>query len=219
VDELLSEKEQIEKIRQWWRENGWFLIGGAALSALAYYGWNQYGAYRDGQAELASGVYLQLQAAVEDDSANVETLLTQLRNDYGSSPYADQAALLMARYYLIRDSARAAAELRQVMESSDDAELAMVARLRLARVEAYRENYDTALAVLNVATPGQFAARIAEIKGDIHVALGQTDDARAAYIQALTGAGSDTLDRSYIQMKLNDLSTPRVSEVPTEGDA
>jgi predicted negative regulator of RcsB-dependent stress response len=95
----------------------------------------------------------------------------------------------------------------------------MVARLRLARVEAYRENYDTALAVLNVATPGQFAARIAEIKGDIHVALGQTDDARAAYIQALTGAGSDTLDRSYIQMKLNDLSTPRVSEVPTEGDA
>jgi predicted negative regulator of RcsB-dependent stress response len=219
VDELLSEKEQIEQIRQWWRENGWFLVGGAALAALAYYGWNRYGSYRDTQAEQASGIYLQLQAAVEDDSANVETLLTQLRSDFGSSPYADQAGLLMARHYLIRESARAATELRQVMESSDDTELAMVARLRLARVEAYRENYDTALAVLDVAEPGQFAARIAEIQGDIHVVMGETDAARAAYIQALTGVGSDTLDRTYIQMKLNDLSMSPVSEVPTEGDA
>jgi len=219
VDELLSEKEQIEQIKQWWRENGWFLIGGAAVSALAYFGWNQYSAYRENLSEQAGGIYLQLQVAVEDDADNVDALLAQLRDEYGSTPYADQGSLLAARHYLIRDSARSAAELRQVMQGSDDAELAMVARTRLARVEAYRENYDEALAVLDVDEPGQFAARIAEIRGDVHAAQGQVDAARTAYIEALTSAGSDALDRNYVQMKLNDLRAPQVSEARPEDGA
>ena len=35
MDEFLSEKEQIDQIRGWWRENGWYLIGGVALVLLA----------------------------------------------------------------------------------------------------------------------------------------------------------------------------------------
>ena len=31
MDELLSEKEQVEKLRQWWKENGPFVIGGLVL--------------------------------------------------------------------------------------------------------------------------------------------------------------------------------------------
>ena len=30
VDEYLSDNEQVERLRTWWRENGWFVIGGAA---------------------------------------------------------------------------------------------------------------------------------------------------------------------------------------------
>ena len=44
VDEFLSEKEQIDEIRSWWRENGWYLIGGAVLGIAALLGWNRYGA-------------------------------------------------------------------------------------------------------------------------------------------------------------------------------
>jgi hypothetical protein len=91
------------------------------------------------------------------------------------------------------------------MEQTDDAELAMVARLRLARVLAYREQYQEALALLNVPQPGQFAGRIAEIRGDIHVALGETDAARTAYLEAMVAPGAELLDRSFLQMKLADL--------------
>ena len=41
MDEFLSEKEQIEQIREWWRENGWYLIGGVAIGVLGLLGWNR----------------------------------------------------------------------------------------------------------------------------------------------------------------------------------
>lgn len=221
MDEYLSEKEQVEQIKQWWRDYGWYLVGGAAVSALGYLGWNQYNAYLDGIAEEAQALYTDFAAAIEEDRANADELLARLRSEFEGSPYADQASLLAARHHLIRDTARAAEELRRVVETSRDDDLAMVARLRLARVEAYRENYDTALAVLDVGEPGLFAARIAEIRGDVLAARGELDQAREAYVRALTSPGADVLDRNFVQMKLNALKpTPAPSpEAPESSTA
>jgi hypothetical protein len=107
------------------------------------------------------------------------------------------------------------------MEESSDPELAMVARLRLARVLAYREQYQEALALLDVPMPGQFAGRIAEIRGDIHVELGETDAARTAYLEALVTPGAELLDRNFLQMKLADLPgvVPQSSSPTTDAVA
>ena len=58
---------------------------------------------------------------------------------------------------------------------------------------------------MNVPEAGQFAGRIAEIRGDIHVALGETDAARTAYLEAMVAPGAELLDRGFLQMKLSDL--------------
>jgi predicted negative regulator of RcsB-dependent stress response len=215
VDEYLSEKEQVELIRRWWRENGWYLIGGAAVAAVGYFGYGQYQRYKTEQAEEASALYADLVAAIEDD-AEYAAIAERLENEYGSTPYADQARLSVAREVLISDPERAIAELREVMSQTRDAELAMIARLRLARVLAYRQDYDGALAALDVAAAGQFEARIAEIRGDVHAAEGRHEQARAAYTDALTAPGSEALDRALVQMKLADLPSP---ESPLEGGA
>ena len=69
--------------------------------------------------------------------------------------------------------------------------------------------------------PGQFAGRIAEIRGDIHVALGETDAARTAYLEAMVTPGAELLDRNFLQMKLADLpgAVPESSSATTDAAA
>jgi predicted negative regulator of RcsB-dependent stress response len=220
VDELLSEKEQVERLRQWWRDNGWFLIGGAALGGLALLGWNQYWAYQARTAEKAAAVYESLQQAIA--APNLEqasALLKQMRADYPNAAYTQQAGLAVARAELITDPQRAADDLRYTMEHSKDPELAMIARLRLARVLAYREQYGDALALLSVENPGKFAGRINEVKGDIFAAQGKFDEARAAYLAAMVASGAEVLDRSFLQMKLADLPGSPAATPPAQGSA
>jgi predicted negative regulator of RcsB-dependent stress response len=225
VDEYLTEKEQIEAIRKWWRENGWYLIGGALVAAIGYYGNGQYQEYQEVQAAEASAIYADLRRAVDDDRPGIDELLDRLVSDYSSSPYTDQARLLVARENLVRNPDRATAELRLVMESSKDLGLAMVARLRLARVLAYQESFDAALAVIAVEAPGEFAAQLKVIEGDIHEARGSYDDARRAYTDALTMRGSAGVDRDLLQMKLGDLpltsigrsGTTDIADSPADG--
>ena len=208
MDDYLSEKEQIEVIKRWWRENAWYLIGGIAIAVLGYVGYHQYQDYRDHRAEEAAGLYLQLAEALTDDRGRSDELLAKLRAEHPSSPYTHQAGLLVAKEYLISDTVRAESELRRVMDESLDLGLAFVARLRLARVLIYRQSYPEALQVLDVEEPGEFAARLNELKGDTYAAMGDVDAARSAYTQALTAEGGESVDRNLVQMKLNSLQAP-----------
>ena len=208
MDEFLSEKEQLEQIREWWRENGWYLIGGLALGVLILFGWNRFNSYEDAQGEAASELFVELRQAIEDDApGDARGLLAQLRENYPGSPYTDQAGLVVA---VIRMDAGqmsgASDELRYVMEETSDPELSLIARLRLARVLAQQEEYDEALATLDVESGG-FSGRYSEVLGDIHVELGDLVSARAAYTAALITEESNLVDRNLVQMKLEELSS------------
>ena len=208
MDEFLSEKEQIEIFRQWWRENGWYLVGGIGLGVLGLLGWNRYNAYVDTRAEEAAAIYVELRGAVgDDDMGGARNLLNELRDEFPSSAYADQGGLLVALVRLDAGQVDGAIDdLRFVMETTGDPELALIARLRLARVLAQDESYDEALSVLDVA-PGSFSARYNEVRGDIHAALGDADSARAAYNAALNDQETGFVDRNLVQMKLDALPT------------
>ena len=55
MDDYLSEKEQIERIRAWWKENGAWIIVGIGIGVLGLAGWNWWKAHKLEQAESALG--------------------------------------------------------------------------------------------------------------------------------------------------------------------
>jgi len=206
VDEYLSEKEQIDEIKKWFKENGPWLFGGVAIVLVGYFGFNQYRAWQDRSGEAAAAIYLEIrQLVADDDREGADGRLALLAAEHAGSPYLDQSRLLIAEANLIRDPARSITELQAVVADGSDEGLVDIARLRLARVLAWRERYDEALATLNVPEPGAFAARYSEVRGDIHSAMGNREAAVSAYTDALLGAANGTVNTDYIQLKLNDV--------------
>jgi predicted negative regulator of RcsB-dependent stress response len=221
VTEYLSEKEQWEQIRTWVRENGLWVVAGVALAAAGLQGWRWWQAHLDERGVKASAAYTRMIDALEKgDRTQAFVRLGELERDYPSSPYADQAKLLAARLYVESNELdKAAHELETVMNSSRDHELALVARMRLARVEIAQAKPDAALATLNAAESGAFAARYHEVRGDAWYAKG---DRPAALKEYRSAAGSPDLgDAALLDLKIADLAAeaPPASAAPPPAPA
>ena len=59
---LRKQKEQIEQIRNWWKENGAWVAGGLVLGLSMLVGWNSWQSYVANRAEEASSLYEQVRA-------------------------------------------------------------------------------------------------------------------------------------------------------------
>ncbi len=208
----LSEKEQIEKLREWWSDYGNYILAGVAIGVLAIAGYNyQQGAAADREI-AASTLFDTVAGHVAGNRIEAaEEAAAALDADYADTAYAMQARLALARLYM--DSSRdadAAMALNKVIDGDRDGSFGALARLRLARVREYQENYDEVLELLdNDDMPG-FTARYAEARGDALSALERYDEAREAYLVALADNGQ-TVDTSFLQLKIADLPAVDVS--------
>jgi predicted negative regulator of RcsB-dependent stress response len=219
VDELLSEKEQIEQIRQWWKENGAWVVGGLVLGLALLVGWNSWQSYVKTRAEEASSLYEQVR--VETAAGNTDKaseLTAELRSDFAATPYADQASLELARLLVERGNLdEAAAALEFVVSANDDPQMSLVARARLAQVRMQQGKFDEAVEALKVDDAGAFAPRFNELRGDIAVARGDLETARNEYEAVLSNLDAGPVNREVVEIKLNDLPQPEL--VPADPES
>ncbi|HEX7031317.1 MAG TPA: tetratricopeptide repeat protein [Gammaproteobacteria bacterium] len=211
MDVYSHEKEQIENIKAWWRENRWYIIAGLIISAAVVGGWRYWQEYRLQQAEAASQRYetLLTQAAASDAEA-VAAAASELQRDYAGTPYASLGTLRLAALRVEAGEFDAAADaLGWVMENTSDPELGLVARLRLARVLLQQRETADAQQVLDVANAGRFEALFEELRGDAFLLDGDRDNARVAYEAALAAMEPGLGDRRLVEMKLNNLALPQ----------
>ena len=193
ADEYLSDSEREEALREWWRDNWSWILGGVVLGVALLVGWRYWETHRLQSAEDAADLYRDLQTALTaQDVTKAEGLLNQLVADSKSGAYTQQGRLMLAKVQV--DSGKladAAPLLRAVAEQSKDKELAKVAQLRLGQLLVQEGKHDEALQLLEPLTSGDFGAQAREIRGDALFAKGDAEGARAEYAAALTDLYGD----------------------------
>jgi len=199
----LEEQEQIANFKAFWNRFG-NLISWVLIIALgSYAGYNFWNSHQRGKAAEASGLYDGLvDAAQANDNAKVQRMAADIESKYDSTAYAQMAALAAAKTAFDANDLKAAkAQLQWVVDHGND-EYKSVARLRLSGVLLDEKAYDQALATLNGEFLPQFAAEVADRKGDVLVAQNKLAEARTAYQAALDKMDKKHPGRQIVQIKL-----------------
>ncbi|MBT8087021.1 MAG: tetratricopeptide repeat protein, partial [Gammaproteobacteria bacterium] len=181
--EDLSEKEQLEQMRQWWSEYGGYVILGIAAGALLLFGFNYYQSSKESARLEASTLFESLADRVVDgELEEAEGIAGRLDADFADTIYGAQSKLAMARLYMDKNRDQDAADvLRELIDSDADEGLRQIARLRLARILLYQEQPQQVIDLLEGDDDPAFAAPFGEALGDAYYAAGRIADAEAAY--------------------------------------
>ena len=208
----LEEQEQLAELKHFWKRYGnvisWVLI--AVLGAVA--AWNGYQYWQRNQSSQAAVMYDEVErAAVAGDVPKLERVMTDMKDRYAGTAYAEQAALLAARIYQDKGNLDAAkGALAWVAGKGKDAGYQSVARLRLSGMLFETRAYDEALQQLSAPMPKDFAPLAADRSGDILLAQGKKTEAKAQYQSAYKGLDERSDYRRIIEIKLNALGVDPV---------
>ncbi len=204
MDDYLSEREQVEQIRAWLKENLAWIVGGLVIGIGGIVGLNYMEDRKLQIGEQASAEYTALREAIASGSLeNARARLETLSSDYDGTPYLDQARLAVAAAVLREgDPQSAEVYLRAALDHTSDPDLARVVRLRLARVLIGSDRADEALDVLDLSEAGSFAGQYHELRGDIFAARDESTAAREEYQAALDAGQAQSVDAAGLLRKL-----------------
>lgn len=214
----LSEEEQIEALKRWWKAYGVTTVVAIAIAGAGFFGWNQYKAHQVEKASEGSVRYQQFLLEVEKleedpDSesaqARMQALGADLLKDYSDSLYADFVRLHNARQAINQgDLAQARTLLEEVNSKSSTESVKELAQLRLARVMAAQGETEPALSILQRVPSDAYAAMYAEARGDILSMQNRLAEARTAYQSALQAMQDPvSIQRNLVQMKIDNTLT------------
>ena len=216
MDTYQSEDEQVQAIKDWWKENGRAVIAGLIIGIGAIGGYRYWTNYQATQSEQASLMYAQVMtSAANADSVKAFEQGKSLISDYSGTPYAALTALALSKLAMDDgDYTTAAAQLRWVIDHSHDDGLKHLARLRLARVLAAEDKPDLAISLLTETDTNGFTTLYQETRGDILVQQGKTTEAKEEYRKALEDLEMNPQRRRTLEMKMNDLAVATNREQP-----
>ena len=205
--EYETEEQQVEALKNWWKQNGTAVITGVVLGVAALSGWRGWHWHQEKQATEASDLFATVQGTIiRNDAEALQSQANTLRTQYKSTPYAVLATLYEAKIQAEKEDLVATAKsLRWALEHSDQDTVQDTTRIRLARVLVADNKLDEAAYIIGGGLPKPYASLVNEIRGDIFVARGEIEQAKQAYDQALESVDSSGVE--YLQMKRNDLGS------------
>jgi predicted negative regulator of RcsB-dependent stress response len=216
-----SDQEQIDAIKKWLRENGLAIFVGVAVGFGGLYGWQSWQSYVNKRAEQASALYSQILIGMDNaQTEGVAKAADELIKNYSATPYAGLAALAASKVAAVDgNDALAKEHLQWVIDNGKQVQLVPLAKVRLAQLYLLDKDLEAAAALIERGSyPDSYAARIAELQGDLHVLRGETVLARNAYNAALNAA-LPAQNRDMIQIKLDALGPATDAEASAKDAA
>jgi len=201
-----TEEQQVDAIKQWWKDNGNTLVIGAVIGFAGLWGWRFYNdSVVEGQ-ETASQAYndmlVKFEAQGEDADLDQVTAFITANSD---SNYAVLASLLLSKEAVAKkDFELAKSQLVQLQSQNEYAPLNPLINLRLARVEVELGQLTEALATLALVTETGFIAKAEQVKGTVYLKQGDVDSARSAFQRAID-ATTGRVD-PVLQLQFDDLA-------------
>jgi predicted negative regulator of RcsB-dependent stress response len=201
----LEEQEQLDQLKHFWNTYGTLITWIVLLAAGAFVAWNGWQYFQRTKAVQAAALYDEVERSAQaGDTARIERALADMKDKFSGTAYAQQAGLLAAKTLYEKgntDGSRAA--LAWVSEHAVDPGYQAVAKLRLSAELLEAKSYDEALKQLSGDVPKEFQALVADRKGDINLAQGKREEAKAEYQKAWAGFEPRTDYRRLVEIKLN----------------
>lgn len=183
----LEEQDQLDALKSWWKRNGNAIVGVAAVALVGFGGYEGWKYYQYQQSAAASVQYQTMASTDIKDTAKIRALSAELIDKYSSTPYAGRAAVAVAKLnYQEQDLESAKSQLTWATKNAKEDAVRAIASLQLASIQYEEKAYDAALKTLSEKLDAGYAGLIADLKGDVLVAQGKPEDAKAAYKDALT---------------------------------
>lgn len=200
----IEEEQEINQLKDWWKENGKTIIVAFILGVGGMFGWRYWQSHQAEQIAQASAQYDTLINSVQQDEQTKKANIEQFVQANSKTAYAVFALLDEAKKATKKqDFSAAEANLNQALTQSQDEVLTSIVALRLSAVQFQLGQLDNALSTLNQVKGESFNARKAILTGDIQVAKGDKVAAKNSFEQAQQ-SGSQ-LEQQMAKMKLNNL--------------
>jgi predicted negative regulator of RcsB-dependent stress response len=209
----LEEQEQLDKLKTFWTQFGNIISGVLILVFGSIAAYNGYQWWQRDKAAQAAAMYDEVERSVQGgDPAKISRAFADMKERFAGTTYAAQAGLLSAKALYDKGQAeQAKAPLEWVASSAADESYRAIAKLRLASILFEGKGYDAALKLLD-GMPKEFDALAADRRGDILLAQGKRDEAKAAFEKAHKGFDERTEYRV-------DVSTKTGANTPANPDA
>ncbi len=200
----MSDKEEVQLVKVWWKEYGYYLLFTVLFVVVANFGWHRYQHYQIGRSEQASLMYMQiLDLVTQKKSDEVKLFGEKLVKDYPKSTYASLAAFVLAKLAVEANDLKLADErLRFIVKKAPSKKLRQIARVRNARVLIAMKKPQEAVDLLAAIDDTGYLADINETLGDALLALGKTSEAEEAYRKAKTSDESKKTHAPLLKMKV-----------------
>lgn len=208
MNEILSDEEQLEALKKWWKDNGTSLMFGLAVAIAVVVGYRSWTSYQQRQAEAAAAEYEVVfeQLKEQEVTEGVLKRSEELMETYPGSIQTTFVALNLARVAAEEGKLEdAESQLNTLLDKVDDKALKPLIHFRLAQVKMGLGKYDEALDQLNIKVPDSFSALFSELSADVYAKKGDSGKAIELYKKAIEDSEAGSRIISDIKLKLNAL--------------